>query len=100
MNLIRASLVAQLVKNPPAMPETKVQSLGQENPLEKATATHSSILTWRIPCHKESDLTEQLSLSLCMNPIQYKNINKNKAFSVQEDNLILKYVSVGIKLDK
>ena len=98
MNLIRASLVAQLVKNPPAMQETKVQSLGQENPLEKATA--SSILTWRIPCHKESDLTEQLSLSLCMNPIQYKNINKNKAFSVQEDNLILKYVSVGIKLDK
>ena len=47
---------------------------------------------------RESDLTEQLSLS--MNPIQYKNIIKNKAFSVQEDNLILKYVSVGIRLDK
>ena len=44
-----ASLVAQLVKNPPAMRETWVQSLGWEDPLEKGTATHSSILTWRIP---------------------------------------------------
>ena len=44
-----ASLVAQLVKNPPAMRETWVQSLGWEDPLEKGTATHSSILAWRIP---------------------------------------------------
>ena len=44
-----ASLVAQLVKNPPAMPETCVQSLGWEDPLEKGKATHSSILAWRIP---------------------------------------------------
>ena len=44
-----ASLVAQLVKNPPAMQESWVQSLGWESPLEKGTATHSSILTWRIP---------------------------------------------------
>ena len=44
-----ASLVAQLVKNPPAMWETWVQSLGWEDPLEKGKATHSSILTWRIP---------------------------------------------------
>ena len=43
-----ASLVAQLVKNPPARPETWVQSLGWEGPLEKGTATHSSILAWRI----------------------------------------------------
>ena len=42
------SLVAQLVKNPPAMWETWVQSLGWEDPLEKGTATHSSILAWRI----------------------------------------------------
>ena len=40
-----ASLVAQLVKNPPAMQETWVQSLGCEDPLEKGKATHSSILT-------------------------------------------------------
>ena len=43
------SLVAQLVKNPPAMRETWVQSLGWEDSLEKGTATHSSILAWRIP---------------------------------------------------
>ena len=44
-----ASLVAQLVKNPPAMWETWVQSLGWKDPLGKGTATHSSILAWRIP---------------------------------------------------
>ena len=43
-----ASLVAQLVKNLPAMRETWVQSLGWEDPLEKGKATHSSTLTWRI----------------------------------------------------
>ena len=43
-----ASLGAQLVKNPPAMWETWVRSLGWEDPLEKGKATHSSILTWRI----------------------------------------------------
>ena len=43
-----ASLVAQSVKNLPAMQETWVQSLGQEDPLEKETATHSSILAWKI----------------------------------------------------
>ena len=67
-----APLVAQLVKNLPAMRETWVQSLGWEDPLEKGKATHSSILAWRIPwtvyspwgC-KESDRTERLSLLLC-----------------------------------
>ena len=44
-----AFLVAQLVKNPPAMQETWVQSLGLEDPLEKGKATHSSILARRIP---------------------------------------------------
>ena len=42
-----ASLVAQLVKNPPAMQETWVRSLGWEDPLDKGKATHSSILAWR-----------------------------------------------------
>ena len=46
---VGASLVAQLVKNPPAMWETWVQSLGWEDPLEKENATHSSILAWKIP---------------------------------------------------
>ena len=44
-----ASLLAQMVKNLPAMQETLVQFLGQEDPLEKEMATHSSILAWRIP---------------------------------------------------
>ena len=44
-----ASLVVQLVKNPPAMRETWVQSLGWEDTLEKGKATHSGILAWRIP---------------------------------------------------
>ena len=43
-----ASLVAQLIKNLPAMQETQVQSLGGEDPLEREMATHSSILPWRM----------------------------------------------------
>ena len=74
LHLIRASLVAQMVKNLPAMQETWVQSLGWEDALEKGTATHSSILVWRIPWtekpgslyspwgRKELDMTERLSL--------------------------------------
>ena len=62
-----ASLITQLVKNLPAMRETWVQSLGWEDPVEKGKATHSSILTWKIPwtiVHgvAESDTTERLSL--------------------------------------
>ena len=45
----RASLMAQLVKNLPAKLETWVQSLGWEEPLEKGTTTHASMLLWRIP---------------------------------------------------
>ena len=48
-----ASIIAQLVKNPPAMQETLVRFLGREDPLEKGKAihpTHSGILAWRIPC--------------------------------------------------
>ena len=48
-----SSLGAQLVKNPPAMQETWVWSLGQEDALEEGTATHSSILAWRIPWTEE-----------------------------------------------
>ena len=48
-----ASLVAQMVKNLPAMWETQVRSLGWEDPLEMGMATHSSILTWKIPWTEE-----------------------------------------------
>ena len=44
-----ASLMAQMVKNSPAMQETQVRSLAWEDPLEEGMATHSSILVWRIP---------------------------------------------------
>ena len=50
---IGASLVAQMVKNPPAIQETWVQSLGQEYPLEKEMATYSNVLAWRIPWTEE-----------------------------------------------
>ena len=70
----RASLVIQTVRNPPAMWETGVRSLGWGDPLEEDMATHSSILAWRIPMdrgawwvtyspwgRKQSDMTERLS---------------------------------------
>ena len=46
---LRIYLVAQTIKNLPAMQETGVLSLGQEDPLERGMATHSSILAWKIP---------------------------------------------------
>ena len=51
----QASLMAQMVKNLPVMQEIQAQSLGQEDPLEKAMASHSSILIWRIPWTEEPD---------------------------------------------
>ena len=50
---IWASLVAQMVRNLPAMQETWVQSLGWEDPLEKGMATQSNVLVWRIPWTEE-----------------------------------------------
>ena len=67
-----ASMMAQMVKNPPAMQDTWVRSLGWEDPLEEGMATHSSIVAWRIPMDRvgyspwgrtESDMTERLSSS-------------------------------------
>ena len=57
-----ASLVAQLVKNPPAMREIWVQSLGWEDPLEKGTATHFSILARRIPWTEEPGRLQYMGL--------------------------------------
>ena len=73
--LYRTSLLAQRVKNLPAVQETQVRSLGWEDPLEKEMATHSSILAWRMPWteepvglpstgRKESDTTECISTAL------------------------------------
>ena len=57
---VGASLVAQTVKNLPAMQETCVQSLDREDPLEKGMATHSSILAWRIPWIEEPSSLESM----------------------------------------
>ena len=51
--MLWASLMAQMVKNLPAMGETRVRSLGWENPMEKGMATHSGILAWRTPWTEE-----------------------------------------------
>ena len=66
--------MTQMVKNPPAVPETWVRSLGQGDPLEKGMATYSNILAWEFPMnrgawwatwgHKDLDMTEQLTLTL------------------------------------
>ena len=61
-HIIPASLVTQTVKNPPAMLETWVRSLGWEEPLEEGMATHSSILTWRIPMDRVPDGLQSMVL--------------------------------------
>ena len=57
------SLVAQTVKYLPAMRETWVQSLGQEDPLEKDMATHSSTLAWKIPWTEEPDRLQSMGVT-------------------------------------
>ena len=64
-----------MVKNLPAVQETRVQSLGQENPLEKGLATHSSMLVWRIPW------TEEPGRMLAMG-LQRVDMNERLAFSL------------------
>ena len=64
----RASLVAHMVKNLPAMRETWVQSLGREDPLGKGMATHSSILAWRIPWTEEPSRLQSMGLCIGLFP--------------------------------
>ena len=69
LNLLRTTLVlgfpgGSVVKNPPAMEETQAQSLGQEDPLEKGMATHSSILPWKIPRTEEAGGLQLRSMGL------------------------------------
>ena len=62
MHVRTASLVAQMVKNPPAMQKTQVQSLGREDALEKEMATHSSTLAWEIPWTEEPGRLQSMGL--------------------------------------
>ena len=57
-----ASLVAQTVKNSPAMQETQILSLGLEYPLEKEMATHSSVLAWKVPWTEEPGRLQSMRL--------------------------------------
>ena len=59
---IGASLLAQVVKSLPALQEIQIQSLGQEDPLEKGMATHCSILAWRIPRTEEPGGLQSMGL--------------------------------------
>ena len=60
--MVRASLVAQMVKNLPAMQKTLVRSLGQKDLLEQGIATHSSILAWRIPWTEERGRLQSMGI--------------------------------------
>ena len=59
---LKASLVVQMVKNLPAMQESRVRSLGWEDPLEEGMTTHSSILAWRITWIKEPGGLQSMGL--------------------------------------
>ena len=90
----QATLVAQRVKNLPVMPETWVQSLGWEDPLEESVATHRSILAWRIPWTEEPgglqstwlqrDTTERLN-------------NNNKSYKMDTENVFAALLIFNIK---
>ena len=76
----RASLVAQLVRNPPAMLETFIRPLGCDDPLEKGTATYFSFLAWRIPWAVQSMGSQRIGLNwetfpftMCQNIISFKS---------------------------
>ena len=95
-----ASLVVQMIKNLPAMKETWVPSLGQEDPLEKGMATHSTIPAWEIPrtevlegynpwYHKESDMTEQLTFSLFTFTISLVHVLMFSPFVQPNENWLL-----------
>ena len=88
-----ASLVAQLVKNLPAMQETWVRSLGWEDPLEKGKATHTSILTWRIPWTVQSMGSQRVRHDLFFREVHYLNLRTfqltpiSKKHKIHKDDL-------------
>ena len=77
-NKKRASLKAQVVKNLPGMQETWVQSLGQEDPLEKGMATHSCILAWKVPWKEEPGGLQSMG-----SPVRKQEIKKYKKTDLQ-----------------
>ena len=92
------SLVGQTVKNLPAVRETWVQSLGQEDPLEKGMATHSSILAWRIPWTEEPG--ELASMGSQESDTAYRlNHHHHHSYSETQD-MHLRYGTLGRRMSK
>ena len=102
----RASLVAQTIKNPPAMWDTWVQSLGWEDRLEESKATHFSILAWRIPMDRgtrwvtfheftESDATEWLNTAQHIS--SKLPINRKTRYHFFEPRCISEYLGIFLK---
>ena len=87
-----ASLVAQMVKNLPAMWETQVWSLGQENPLEKGMDTHSSILAWRIPWTEESGELQSMGSQRVRHNWGTNTIKSPMTFFTELEQIILKCI--------
>ena len=83
-----------MIENLPAMQETWAQSLGQENPLEKGMATHSSTLAWRIPLTDESSLLQSMELQR-VGHNQANNV-PNKAKIVTDPTDMFKYSSLEL----
>ena len=90
-----------MAKNLPAVRQTQVQSLGQEDPLEKGIATHSSILAWRIPWTERSlvgysqwdleelDTTEWLTLSLSFRELGSHKLHRQKTKTENRNNIAI-----------
>ena len=85
-----ASLAAQMVKNLPAMPETWVQSLGREDPLEESMATYPSILAWRIPSTEEPGGLQSIGSQKLRHKTEQLSTAQHKAVL-----LVLSIASVG-----
>ena len=79
--LLWASLMAQIVKNLPAMQETQVQSLGQEDPLKKGMATHASILVWRIPWIEKSGRPQRVGYNWGTNTFTFRVYTRHLVIS-------------------
>ena len=103
---IRGSPVAQMVNNPPAMKETRVRSLGQEDPLEKGMATRSSILAWRIPWTEEPGGLQSMgsqrvghnwATELSLSQMIY---NVGSVSGIQQNDLVIQtHTHIGSSLD-
>ena len=77
--------MAQIVKNLPAVQETQVLSLGQEDPLEKGMATHSSILAWTIPWIEEPGRLQSMGLQRARQKIEWLTLSQDTENS---DNIL------------